>query len=68
MNKQQLWDFYCNKNPDFNYPEAIIKLTGKGLKKFFDQTYDYAYNSGKSEDEGANMFNSLFGGSGGFKN
>jgi hypothetical protein len=42
MKKQQLWDIYVKKNPRFDEPDAVITLTARGLKKMFDQTWDFA--------------------------
>jgi len=46
MNKQELWERYCATNPDFSREDARITLTGRGLKKLFDTTYDIAHRKG----------------------
>jgi hypothetical protein len=48
MTKQELWDAYVAKNPKFADENAEITLTGRGLKKLFEQTYDKGYEKGKN--------------------
>jgi hypothetical protein len=43
MNKSDLWQIYCDKNPQFANDDAKITMTGRGLHKLFDQTYDAGY-------------------------
>jgi hypothetical protein len=43
MNKSDLWRIYCDKNPQFANDDAKITMTGRGLQKLFDQTYDAGY-------------------------
>ena len=58
MKKDDLWRIYCDKNPQFANDDALITMTGRGLKKLFEQTYDAGYlqamgNAGaKSESKG----------------
>lgn len=71
MEKEELWKIYTDKNP--NFLEGPINFTAKGLKKFFDQTFDIAeknginksskHNGGSSNDY-KNMFKDMFGGNG----
>ena len=46
MNAEQLWKIYCEKNPQFDDAEARILFTGRGLKKFFDTTWEQAHKQG----------------------
>jgi hypothetical protein len=50
MKKSELWDIYVRKYPKFAQ-EGEITLTTKGLRKFFDTTWDTAYYDGESEKE-----------------
>jgi hypothetical protein len=42
MTRERLWEAYVKKNPKFGDPDAVVSLTSRGLKKLFDQTWDYA--------------------------
>lgn len=46
MKKEDLWKIYCAKNPSFARPDALIAITGAGIKKFFETTYDRAHDQG----------------------
>ena len=46
MRQHELWARYCASNPDFAKEDARITLTGRGLKKLFDQTYEMAHKEG----------------------
>jgi hypothetical protein len=50
MNKSSLWAIYCRKYPQFAQ-DGEITLTTKGLRKFFDTTWDTAYYDGEPEEE-----------------
>lgn len=50
MKKSSLWAIYCRKYPQFAM-EGEITLTTKGLRKFFDTTWDTAYYDGEPEEE-----------------
>jgi hypothetical protein len=50
MKKSELWDIYVRKYPQFAQ-EGNITLSSKGLRKFFDTTWDTAYYEGESETE-----------------
>ena len=50
MKKSALWDAYCEKNPSF-LGDGNVTLSCKGLRKLFDQTWDYAYYEGEGEDD-----------------
>lgn len=74
MTQEELWIIYVRKNPRFVERDARICFTPPGLRKFFEQTYLHAYNTGKmdaSQEEEyvpkaggdtADIFKSLFGG------
>jgi hypothetical protein len=47
MKKSSLWAIYCRKYPQ----DGEITLTTKGLRKFFDTTWDTAYYDGEPEEE-----------------
>ena len=42
MDRERLWRTYCQKNPKFKDPDACITITGRGLRKFFDLTWEQA--------------------------
>jgi hypothetical protein len=50
MKKSSLWAIYCRKYPQFA-KDGEITLTTKGLRKFFDTTWDTAYYDGDPEEE-----------------
>jgi len=49
MNKSQLWKIYIEKNPVFL--EGNIRFTQKGLKDFFDQTFEQGVKEGQSKSK-----------------
>lgn len=51
MTREKLWEAYVKKNPKFGDPNAVVSLTSRGLKKLFDQTWDYAEASAYPEYE-----------------
>jgi hypothetical protein len=50
MKKSQLWKIYCAKNPSFA-GDGNITMSARGLRKLFDQTWDYAFHEGEDEIE-----------------
>lgn len=44
--KQELWKAYVDKNPQFD-GDGEVTMTAAGLRKFFDQTFDYGFDAGK---------------------
>ncbi len=50
MKKSQLWKIYTAKNPSFA-GDGNITMSARGLRKLFDQTWDYAYHEGEEENE-----------------
>ena len=52
MKKSQLWKIYCAKNPAFER-DGNVTLSTRGLRKLFDQTWDYAFHEGEDEIEQA---------------
>jgi len=52
MKKSQLWKIYCAKNPAFER-DGNVTLSTRGLRKLFDQTWDYAFHEGEDESEQA---------------
>jgi len=66
MQKETLWKIYTDKNPEFLTDNTT--LTEKGLKKFFDQTWESAHKQGLAngkalakKDSPRNPMDSLFG-------
>lgn len=51
MNKEELWDAYCARNPQFAEPGKQITLTSDGIKKLFEQTWEIAEKAAKEEAE-----------------
>ena len=65
MERDQLWEYYCKKNPQFR-DEGNITLTKRGLKKLFDQTFERGFERGKEigKQQGENsksVFDEIFG-------
>jgi len=57
MKKSQLWKIYVAKNPAFER-DGNVTLSTRGLRKLFDQTWDYAFHEGEDEIENAPVNNS----------
>ncbi len=57
MKKSQLWKIYVAKNPSFA-GDGNITMSARGLRKLFDQTWDYAFHEGEEENEQAPVNNS----------
>jgi len=49
VKKSQLWKIYVAKNPSFA-GDGNITMSARGLRKLFDQTWDYAYEQGEPEN------------------
>ncbi len=49
MKKSQLWKIYVAKNPAFER-DGNVTLSTRGLRKLFDQTWDFAFHEGEPED------------------
>lgn len=52
MKKSQLWKIYTAKNPSFA-GDGNITMSARGLRKLFDQTWDFAFHEGEDEIEHA---------------
>ena len=52
MKKSQLWKIYTAKNPAFER-DGNVTLSTRGLRKLFDQTWDFAFHEGEEENEHA---------------
>lgn len=50
MKKSQLWKIYVAKNPIFA-GDGNITMSARGLRKLFDQTWDYAFHEGEDEHD-----------------
>ena len=57
MKKSQLWKIYVAKNPSFA-GDGNVTMSARGLRKLFDQTWDYAFHEGEDEIEHAPVHNS----------
>jgi hypothetical protein len=57
VKKSQLWKIYCAKNPAFER-DGNVTLSTRGLRKLFDQTWDYAFHEGEEENEHTPVNNS----------
>ena len=50
MKIKKLWAIYITNNPSFTgEPDSIIKLSVRGFRKFFDETYSHAHTQGWNE-------------------
>ena len=75
MRKEELWIIYTEKNPKFVEDDSQITFTTKGLRQFFERTYDSAFIEGmehqktldyleklsKKTDPLKNPFGNIFG-------
>jgi hypothetical protein len=52
VKKSQLWKIYVAKNPSFA-GDGNITMSARGLRKLFDQTWDFAFHEGEDEIEHA---------------
>jgi hypothetical protein len=52
MKKSELWKIYVAKNPSFA-GDGNITMSARGLRKLFDQTWDFAFHEGEDEIEQA---------------
>jgi hypothetical protein len=52
VKKSQLWKIYVAKNPSFA-GDGNVTMSARGLRKLFDQTWDYAFHEGEEENERA---------------
>ena len=52
MKKSQLWKIYVAKNPSFA-GDGNITMSARGLRKLFDQTWDFAYHEGEDDHDPA---------------
>ena len=50
MKKSQLWKIYVAKNPSFA-GDGNITMSARGLRKLFEQTWDFAFHEGEDENE-----------------
>lgn len=46
MKKLELWAIYCSRNPSFADDSARFTITGRGLRKMFEQAYDKGHEQG----------------------
>lgn len=51
MKKEELWKIYIEKNPKFVKVDATITFTTKGLRQFFERTFDHAFEEGKKVEK-----------------
>ncbi len=52
MKKSQLWKIYTAKNPGFA-GDGNITMSARGLRKLFDQTWDFAFHEGEDDHDPA---------------
>jgi len=52
VKKSQLWKIYVAKNPSFA-GDGNITMSARGLRKLFDQTWDFAYHEGEDDHDPA---------------
>ena len=57
MKKSQLWKIYTAKNPSFA-GDGNITMSARGLRKLFDQTWDYAFHEGEDDHDPAQVTDS----------
>ncbi|MFZ4597834.1 MAG: hypothetical protein ACOYNN_04240 [Terrimicrobiaceae bacterium] len=42
MTREEVWQAYCARHPEFAKPDAPIRLTARGLRQLFDETWRHA--------------------------
>jgi hypothetical protein len=52
VKKSQLWKIYVAKNPSFA-GDGNITMSARGLRKLFDQTWDFAFHEGEDDHDPA---------------
>lgn len=76
MKREELWLIYIEKNPRFIQEDAHITFTAKGIRQFFERTFDHAFSEGAKQareekstwektmgkNDMTNFFDGLFGG------
>ncbi len=69
MTRAELWDHYLARNPSFAGPGNVI-MSAAGLRKLFDQTWDYGEAYGEENalgglgglgKEAGDLFAEMFG-------
>jgi len=64
MKKDELWEVYASKNPQFK-GEGTVTMTVTGLRKLFDQTWEQAHAQGvkygRAAQDVQTQTNNLFG-------
>ena len=56
MTKDRLWNEFCRKNPHFLDEGQPSRLTVRGLKKLFDQTFEAGVREGERETRAEGVF------------
>lgn len=51
MKREDLWWIYVKKNPKFVDRNAEIKFTAKGIRQFFERTFDHAFQEGMKVEQ-----------------
>lgn len=49
MRREELWLIYIEKNPKFVQEDAQITFTARGIRQFFERTFDHALEEGKKQ-------------------
>ena len=61
VTKDRLWAIYLKKNPQL--ARDPVRLSSKGLRQLFDQTWSVAYRAGKDAGRDTfGVFDGIFGG------
>jgi hypothetical protein len=45
MNKEEIWDKFCEVNPSFK-SEYMVNMSVNKIRKIIETTYEYAYEAG----------------------
>jgi len=46
MNKEELWDAFLKRYPQFKEDETLVKMKPRGLRRLIDQAWDEGHEKG----------------------
>jgi hypothetical protein len=60
MSKEELWTIFTRKTPGFADPKSDLRITGKNVRKLFDQVWDQAFAAGQAAEKAKRPAPSIF--------
>lgn len=63
MTKDELWEQFLVRYPQFKDEEAIVKQTARGLRRFMEQAWDEGWSTARDiqKPDAGNPFTDMFG-------